>query len=402
MPSAGLCERVVLNKDALRERCGIPELQANKLRKVSFCVDVEVAPCNEDLEARKEARRKRREAKEKEKERLKLLDGTPEAPTPPPNVDSASGAAEAAAPQKEAAADNLGDEEGNAEKLKPRRRVHPKPTTDPMKIYTQCCQLRETKILPVVQEQLRKENCPAVLMAMDLTGYKFQMADAVTFADFLALVPIKRLILEDCDLTDEIVRMVLSALSAVRPIPEGGDRPAESRENSIAEIAEKHHRGAIERLSFKKNPKIGRDGWKYISCFVHMSHTLKALDVSQVTLTGPAPTSPKKLGHFREYPGTDPTTLLSKSLKERLCGHGLEELVMGHCGLNSVQIGILLDGITKGGTMRLGLEGNDINDDGLAMIGRWMKPGIQDVGVCEALDLSNNNIRVCRFHYMAT
>ncbi|PHH75970.1 hypothetical protein CDD83_4341 [Cordyceps sp. RAO-2017] len=40
----GLVERITLNVDQNRKRCPIPELKDAKLRRVSFCVDVEIAP----------------------------------------------------------------------------------------------------------------------------------------------------------------------------------------------------------------------------------------------------------------------------------------------------------------------------------------------------------------------
>ena len=40
----GLVDRVVLNVDQHRERCPIQELSYAKLRRVAFCVDVEIAP----------------------------------------------------------------------------------------------------------------------------------------------------------------------------------------------------------------------------------------------------------------------------------------------------------------------------------------------------------------------
>ncbi|MBE3042055.1 hypothetical protein IMZ48_05630, partial [Candidatus Bathyarchaeota archaeon] len=40
----GLVERKVLNVDSVRERCDISDLDEAKLRRVAFCVDVEIAP----------------------------------------------------------------------------------------------------------------------------------------------------------------------------------------------------------------------------------------------------------------------------------------------------------------------------------------------------------------------
>jgi hypothetical protein len=41
--TGGVCPRRVLNVDPNRERCLVPELDQSKLRRVSFCVDVEIA-----------------------------------------------------------------------------------------------------------------------------------------------------------------------------------------------------------------------------------------------------------------------------------------------------------------------------------------------------------------------
>ena len=38
-----ICERRVMNIDQHRDRCRIPDLDQGKLRRVAFCVDVEIA-----------------------------------------------------------------------------------------------------------------------------------------------------------------------------------------------------------------------------------------------------------------------------------------------------------------------------------------------------------------------
>lgn len=415
-------------------------------------MDVEVAPCPEEAEARREAKRKRREAREKEKLRQLQENGMPvdnaaegeagKAKEGTSSADSIEGkrdseersSAEGAAPgvPKEAAKAE-GDVKGSTKEAsqtkdpapgattnttstnttstrKSRRRSHARPTTDPVKIYSQCCQLRETHVVPFIKEQLMKAGGAAVLQELDLTGHQFTIADCVAFSDFLALVPIKQLVLEDCDLTDEMVRVILSALSAVKtPLPEGVDpvRPGN----------EKHHeRGVVEKLSFKNNGRIGAEGWQYISCFIHMSHSLRAIDLSKITLPRPAhgllhsltqvasgkggsprPGSP---AHTRDKASDPTSSTFAKALGDRLVGHGLEELVMGHCCLNPDQLAVIMEGVMKGGTKRLGLEGNAITDDGLAIIGQWMK-GKNGMGPCETLDLSHNSI-VVSFSFSTT
>lgn len=442
----------MLNRDEGRERCQITELQGIKLRKVSFCVDVEVAPSCEDFEARKEARRKRREAREREKEKLKeigsdngLVDGsngeTPVVHVEAPVADISP--AEQALKEKEEQNEKSGlnapaelsqtdttpcgspmtntsvesaaptpppASEVSVPDVRRNKRAHARPTTDPMKIYTQCCQLRETKLLPAVVEQLAKAKGAAVLQMLDMSNHAFALPDAVALSDFLALVPIKHVIFERCGLSDEMVRVMLCGLSAVRPLetvlrPRTTKMEKHASQNSANSNDENSHRGVVERLSLKNNPNISKEGWRYISCFIHMSHSLKAVDVSMIPLPR-APIAPHDKHHLHlprnHSPSKFPTgenicSVLSKALGERLVGHGLEELIMGECSLSTEQLKCLLDGIAKGGTRRLCLEGNAITDDGFVLIGKWLKAATIESGSVydyPALDISNNNLQV--------
>lgn len=457
------CERMVLNRDIHRQRCCIPELDGAKLRKVAFCVDVEVAPSPEDIEARKEARRRRKEEKEKKEKEMKMLEPASEtavgnaegkdedrssgerdrsseegpqkigdekvekvelafaiprkpAPGETKTVGTAGPASApvpttSASPPPDLPAATSSTEEKPVKRSK--RRIHARPTTDPIKIYSQCCQLRETPVLAAITSKLTgpgsmsSEN-PGVVQDLDLTGYKFSLPDCVAFSDFLALVPVKRLVLEDCDLTDQMVRVILSALNAVKVPYQPGEREPARPAN------EKHHqRGVIEKLSLKGNVRIGQDGWRYISCFVHMSHSLRSVDLSKITLPRPShgmlhnlvTTAMAASKHGSPAPSPGPpvppkdraadsvSSVFARALGERLVGHGLEELWMGQCCLTREQLRTIMEGVMKGGTTRLGLEGNSITDDGLAIIGRWIKGANGGPGA-EALDLSNNNIQV--------
>lgn len=444
-----------MNKDSRRDRSGIPELDGNRLRKVSFCVDVEVAPCHEDVQERKDARKRRRE--EREKMRRLKEDGTPETagsgtetPGGVANTDGA-GAVEDGAEKKAEGVEKKEDgpsekKEGaedsqdrlksssapstatdpagstaspaptssttSTDKPKPRKRVHPKATTNPLKIYTQCCQLRETSIVTVIKESLLHQRLPATLPILDLTSLRLPLHDLVTLADFLALVPIRKLVLENCDIDDHILRMLLSGLGAVKKITQ------EEPELDPDDTGPRKQRGAVERLSIKGNKRITKEGWRMLSTFVHMNRSLRALDCSGILMprgmkvtpnipltpyTPMTPTTPASAVSIKSLgtPTTpqspmvnktmdDPATLLSKALSDRLCGYGLEELVLAGCGLDTQQLSTILEGVTKGGTRRLGLGQNPINDDGLAIIGAWLK-----TGACEALDLSGVDVSVC-------
>ena len=59
----------MLNVDPNRERCVVPEMDSNKLRRVSFCVDVEIAggPRYRDDDDDEDRTRRKKEFKMKER-----------------------------------------------------------------------------------------------------------------------------------------------------------------------------------------------------------------------------------------------------------------------------------------------------------------------------------------------
>ncbi|KAI7519223.1 hypothetical protein KC317_g22702, partial [Hortaea werneckii] len=64
--NGGLCQRRVLNVDPNRERCLVPEMDPSKLRKVSFCVDVEIASGPKYIEEEPEESGDRKQKKKKD------------------------------------------------------------------------------------------------------------------------------------------------------------------------------------------------------------------------------------------------------------------------------------------------------------------------------------------------
>jgi len=260
------------------------------------------------------------------------------------------------------------------------------PTTDPSRIYRRCCQLRETPILKKITEQLaapsNSGDKPGVVTKLDLTDCWLQLTDLVTLGDYLAVVPVKELIMENCGLTDEGVRVVLAGLLAAST-PDYTRR--KRNELNQDEIISRH--GSVQRVVFKNNPKIGRDGWRYISLFIHMSRSLKSLDVSMVPF--PQPVTASKTSEHNQKPtnGADPAVIFSKAIGTRLAGAEFELLNMAETGLTTAQIGVLIDGIIQSGLKRLGLAGNNINAEGMAHVSRYLKEG-----KCEGLDLGGNDL----------
>ncbi|KAI1085171.1 hypothetical protein F5B20DRAFT_521206 [Whalleya microplaca] len=451
----GLVERKVLNVDKNRERCRVNELSQAKLRRVAFCVDVEIAPmpryADEETACKKLAdkvqRRKMTEksegealknpkAVEEQKENAGVVASTGEAVPKEPEKEGAE--TTVSIPKEDAAVHkedpkiekettrkkekkkkseaerkakkeqkrkealekgaipmelHLNSDSSSEEVVKPTGipRTQLAPTTNPGRIYRRCCQLRETDILTKVTLQLPKTTGSCVngiVEKLDLTGYYMSLPDLVTLGDFLAVVPVKEVILENCGLTDEGVRVILAGLLAAK---KGKSRQRKSISKS-ADLTQQG--GVVERLVLKNN-KIGIEGWKHICLFIHMCHSIKCLDLSRLPFPPPteAPRSP--LIHHLHYPvghappgPLDLSILLSKSLGERLAGPELELLSMGYTGLTANQLGALVDGVLKSGVARLGLAHNNLDAQGVQHVARYLRNG-----KCVGIDLGGNDLR---------
>ncbi|OIW23596.1 RNI-like protein [Coniochaeta ligniaria NRRL 30616] len=455
--SHGLVERRVLNVDRHRERCPISELKQAKLRRVAFCVDVEVAPMPKYAEGGKAANgvcaagdktQKRKITEKGEGEALKnpraveeqkehdgeikatgeevpkepKFEGSDNGPAAVP-IDAKEMTAEA---QPEKAADTKkkekkkkSEEERKARKEKKRKLAEANgtipmeiyydsdsssgsthtadgprspqvmPTTNPVRIYRRCCQLRETPILKKLTEQLSDPaNCsssePGVVEKLDLTGYWMQLADLVTLGDYLAVVPIKEVILENCGLTDEGLRVILAGLLAARK-PESKRRKQLTAPDGLAPQG-----GVVERLVLKNN-KIGPEGWKHLCLFVYLCRSLKFLDISNIPFPNSAkrengngqPAQPNHRIHK-----FDVSHLLAQSIGDRLGGSTLSLLNLGETGMDAHQLGVVIDGFIKCGVRRAGLAHNNIDAEGVKHIARYLSSG-----KCDGLDLGGNDLR---------
>lgn len=453
IPNGGVCPRKIMNVDPNRNRCLVPELDQNKLRRVAFCVDVEIAggpKYKDDLDT-EERKQKRKDKKLKERgegEALKHPEsvaevkdkegvvntgfaqevvGTEQAPNPEGTV--IEGEKQEISKKKEKKKRSEAERKERKEKKrrkaeengsvpleftredddvsadgstdapnKPPSKHQDRPTTDPLRIYRRCCQLRETPILKRISDQLSNSSstalsAPGTVTSLDLTGSRLQLADVVTLSDWLAVVPVKKLFLEDADLNDEKIRVILAGLLAAK-IPEAGRRRKSSSGHAKEDNVEERC-GVVKKLVLKNNPKITAEGWRHIALFIYMCKSLMALDVSMV----PFPAALPK--HNPQVPNGSPTTpndkkaasndiaeIMSKAISERLGGSKLEELLVSECGLSSMSIRKIVDGAIISGVQRLGLAGNNIDEEGLSHILHFIKSG-----VCQGLDLGGNSLR---------
>lgn len=485
----GVCQRRILNVDPNRQRCLVPEMDANRLRKVSFCVDVEIAGgprYNDDEGDDQDRKRRKKDVKIKERaegealkhpetlqedadEDVESKSNTKRKPLPIPRDIPIVG--KTAGPQQDGndASPPIGsleeqtvssrkkekkkrsEEERKERKEKRRRRAEEngsipvelsmdadagseaetlppslpdvpalpnatngvsgfsansaskrdKPTTDPVRIYRRCCQLRETPILKRITEQLMSPTCcvplePGVVHCLDLTGSRLQLADMVTLGDWLAVVPVKKLLLEDADLSDEGLRCILAGLlAATKPQPTKRKSPVPKHREVVQIKPHRERSGVIEKLNLKNNPRITRTGWKHISLFLHMCTSLKGIDLSMVpfpeSMPASAHTTPIK--NAQNAPNgagqdTDAAETLYKCLSQRVGGSRLEELIVSECGLSAPQIRKIVDGAIMCGINRLGFAGNQLDDEGLEHILHYLKSG-----VCGGLDIGGNDLR---------
>ncbi|KAL8701767.1 MAG: hypothetical protein Q9224_000345 [Gallowayella concinna] len=459
--SGGICARKIMNVDPYRDRCEIPDLEPSKLRRVAFCVDVEIAapamyhedevdepeppppprrPSLTQLEHHVEARRKRDQRLKKsegealknptavaeDKDNLGIVKATGE------KVDNIAGSPDKSSdgglqiPSRKKEKKKRSEEERKERKERKRARAlengtkpveltrhdsssstagspptgdaMPKstdrPTTDPLRIYRRCCQLRETPILKRITEQISSPSAcpidtPGVVFCLDLTGYWMQLPDIVTLGDYLAVVPVRKLVLEDCGLGDEAVRVILAGLLAAKT-------PEQAKHNK--KLAKKCHQeskprleqlGVVEKVSFKNNAKISVEGWRHISYFINMSRSLKAIDLSGVPLPQPSPvgSSPPD-ANISPQSAWDIPTILQKSIAERPAGSQLEELVMGECALSSATIEMIVEAVIRCRVRRPGLAHNDMTPEGLQHVIRYLRESF-----CEGLDLGGNDLR---------
>ncbi|UNI15694.1 Microtubules assembly and stabilization protein [Purpureocillium takamizusanense] len=446
----GLVDRVTLNVDQDRQRCPISELKDAKLRRVSFCVDVEIAPMPKYADgdvAQRPATDKTQKKKfidKGEGEALKnpkVVEAQKEAgdaPTPaaakpvsvpapaepsPPVPAAPNGVHEngSSPPDKDTTKKKekkkKSEEERKARKEKRRRlaedngsvpiELHfdsddsssenpsgvgtPKPhtmttthpTTNPARVYRRCCQLRETPILKKITEQLSDgaNSSPAtgVVNKLDLTDYWLQLPDLITLGDYLAVVPVREIILENCGLSDEGLRVILAGLLAAKQLPTSRRKKPTYEQEA--------HAGVVERVVLKNN-KLGPDGWKHISLFLYMSRSLKYLDLSHIPFPKQSPAcSNGTLPDGRQIP-RGIADVFSKALAERLGGSTLEMLNIGETEPSIDQLRAIIEGVTKCGIRRLGLAHNSMDAEGVEVVAKYLSAGI-----CEGLDLGGNDIR---------
>jgi hypothetical protein len=478
--SGALCPRKVMNIDQNRQRARIQEFDQNKLKRVAFCVDVEIAGraaqadeeeshgirppvSNRQAQAQNAAgdKKETKDAKLKDMsegaalkqasspstDKEAAVDAKIDGPSPTTTASRVRSNSEnsmedtTTAPGQDSLAppttrkkEKKKRSEAERKERKERKRRHAEanglvplelirdfedsdssptstpgtntprtaasPTTDPLRIYKRCCQLRETTVMSRIKEQISKPSAtlaeaPGTVAVIDLSGLHMQLQDMQTFGDWLAVVPVRKLVLDNCNLSDEAVRIVLSGIS-------GCKSPEQARINrrlytKVTGKAGHEQMGIIEKLSLKHNAEITNIGWKYIALFLHMSKSLKAIDLSGIPFPKPSSvlsrsssTSSNQAASNGASTGksTELGTLITRAIAERM-GDRLEELILSDCGLVAPTISDIVDCVMKCKIRRLGLADNNLGPESFNHIIRYVVSGL-----CEGLDLGGNDLHL--------
>ncbi|KAL2006404.1 hypothetical protein VTN00DRAFT_9072 [Thermoascus crustaceus] len=459
-----VCQRRVMNVDRNRDRCKIPDLNQAKLRRVAFCVDVEIAgvsrresddegPVSSNAQRSasesRDQKSKKSETKSKDKSEGAALknpqavvsDKEKNGTTKETKNDEVNDAGkeyqqgsvsqteskptsqtnQAKEPTRKQEKKRRSEEERKERKERRRRQAeangsiplqltfddddnlttyppnsHSKtqshPTIDPVRIYRRCCQLRETPVLKKLVDQISSPSStlaesPGTVAVLDLTDFPMTLQDIATFSDWLAVVPVRKLILENCALTDEGVRAILAGLLSTKTVEQARYSRRRRKANLSTEPKEEKF-GVVEKLSLKNNPQIGPEGWRHICLFVHLSRSLKAIDLSGI----PFPKMPiatngtGSIGQLQK-PVADIATLFSNALSQRFGGNRLEELLLSECKPTTETVGKICDAAIAFGLRRLGLANNDLTREGFEHVIRYFQ-----AGQCEGLDLGGNDL----------
>ncbi|KAJ5147213.1 60S ribosomal protein L5 [Penicillium atrosanguineum] len=265
------------------------------------------------------------------------------------------------------------------------------PTTDPVRIYRRCCQLRETPVLKRIVDQISAPSStlaesPGTVAALDLSNFPMTSQDITTFSDWLAVVPVRKLILENCALADDSVRAILAGLLSTKTVEQMRYRRRRNRRSDSPDMKEERW-GVIEKLSLKDNPKIGPQGWRHIGLFVHLSRSLKAIDLSGIPFPK-CKAPPDVPTASNKPPPHNICTIFSDALAERFAGDHLEELLLTECKPSVDQVKRICEASTKMGLRRLGFANNSLTREGLEHVVEYFK-----AGSCEGLDLGGNPIK---------
>ncbi|GMM51762.1 Mhp1 protein [Starmerella bacillaris] len=220
----------------------------------------------------------------------------------------------------------------------------------PEDIYTRCCHLREIMPIKNMLKQLQGQLPP--IPRLKIANTKPTMVEILALSDFLTVVPVACMAVEDQIITAQMVRYIFAGL-------------ARSKD--------------LVRLTLV-NTKLDIDGWRYLCVFLATCQkSLLALNLACTNPTG----SPSRIPPFNRK--NMDWKLLTDSLKEL---DTLEELDLGGTGIKTSDLQYLLaNGVAN--IRMISLANNDLKHEDVKLVADWAQStGSQLMGI----NLSGNDL----------
>ncbi|CCH44236.1 GLC7-interacting protein 3 [Wickerhamomyces ciferrii] len=217
-------------------------------------------------------------------------------------------------------------------------------------IYTRCCHLREILPIPATLKQLKNKHSP--LSVLKMLNPKPTLIDVYSFSDFIAIVPIKTLILDNVTMNSEMLKILLSSLI-----------------NSTT----------IEKISLKNVP-LDIIAWKFLCKFLSRNKSLLKLDISQMKIKSELPIS--------QHRSQMDWSLFIDTLYYR---GGLQELILNGCKIPHLEFMQLIDQGISLQTKRLGLVSMELNYEQIKKISNLITDPNSKI---EGIDLGFNDLSI--------
>lgn len=223
-------------------------------------------------------------------------------------------------------------------------------------IYTRCCHLREILPIPATLKQIKGKQSPLSLLR--IVNPRPTLIEILSFADFLAVVPVVIVQLDNCSLSAEMLEVILSSITGSQ------------------------HLMALSM----RNVVLDPPKWKLLCAFLSECSHFSRLDISIGTATSkPSSKSDSSKPEKLNRANAD-WELLNKALLSR---NGIEELLINGCMIPTDKLKLLFtEGLSKS-TKRLGLALNDLHRENLVDVREWMQ---RPDCVVEGLDLGGNEL----------
>ncbi|KAI8799418.1 hypothetical protein BJ742DRAFT_846016 [Cladochytrium replicatum] len=263
--------------------------------------------------------------------------------------------------------------------------------TDLYHYYLQTCTRRSElpieKLLAQLQNVIESTGSPltpsplyahaaapaSALSKLDLSGAALDSKNVGSLADLLIVgFSLQQLMLENCGLEDEILKIVLHAIlssstTASSELDEGGAVAAEAPTGGEKSTG-------LPWLSLANNRRLRTTGMKYVAVYVKKSKALQYLDISGLSL------DKRGLLYLSHALGQGSDT--------PPCGATLQILRLDNCRLRSTHVEALIPGIKKSNLKTLLLRNDNLS---------WeCATGIADMisgSRLEVLDLRGNDLR---------